>query len=67
MCGCARASVGIKKAAIVPVRSLTWPPVDWRHLEQRSKCMCGAVFNPYSTQAAKQTQKHTGQGSDWLL
>lgn len=61
--------MGIKKAAIVPACSLTCPPVDWRHLEQRSKCICavgGAVFNPYSTQAAKQTQEHTGQGSDQL-
>ena len=28
------------KAAIVPACSLTCPPVDRRHLEQRSKCMC---------------------------
>lgn len=39
------------KAAIVPVCSLTAPPVDRRHLERHSKCPAGELlpgFNPNS-------------------
>lgn len=37
---CLRKRVWIMKAAIVPVCSLTCPPVGRRHLEQPTKCVC---------------------------